>query len=176
MRAMRIGLGVSLVAALAVGTVVARGADEKDKKVDTSTVPAKVMDAVKARFPGADVTSVEKEIEEGKVVYDFELKQGDMKYEADVKEDGTIAEIEKQVKDVPEKVTKAIKDKWPKATVKEVMEVDKVSGTTETPDHYEVTLTTDGGKEKEVDVSMEGKVTEEAGDEKGGDKEKDEKK
>ena len=42
------------------------------------------------------------------------------------------------------------------------MEVNKVTGKQETPDHYEVTLTMPDGKEKEVNVSMDGKVEEAA--------------
>ena len=80
----------------------------------------------------------------------------------DILEDGTLVEIEKEIaaKDVPQKVTKAIKEKYPTATVKEVMEVNKVTGKEEKPMHYEVTIET-GGKSKEVIVSLDGKLKEE---------------
>src|SRR5262245_37677734 len=54
--------GVSAMAGLVLLAAVA-GADEKEKagkKVPLDKVPRKVMDAVKARFPGARITSVEK--------------------------------------------------------------------------------------------------------------------
>ena len=140
------------------------------QKLSTSDVPARVMDPVRARFPGAQVTSVEREKENGQIIYDFELTQNGRKYESDVRDDGTIVEIEKQVNltDVPPAVTRGVHDKYANATITEVMEVNKVNGRQETPDHYEVVLSTGGGgaKDKEVNVSMDGKVTEESGDEK----------
>ena len=129
------------------------------------------MAAVKARFPGAELTSVEKETEEGKVVYDIELKHQGRKYEMDIQENGTLLEIEKEVaaKDVPA-ITKAVLAKYPGATVKEVMEVNKVKGKEEKPDHYEVTLLTADKKEVEVVVSLDGKSVKKEGEEKAKDK------
>ena len=142
-------------------------ADDKAEKIPPDKLPKKIMDTVRARLPGAEVTSAEKEKEDGKVVYDLELKHEGRKYEMDILEDGTLVEIEKEIaaKDVPEKVTKAIKEKYPTAIVKEVMEVNKVTGKEEKPMHYEVTIET-GGKSKEVIVSLDGKLKEEKKEEK----------
>jgi uncharacterized membrane protein YkoI len=153
-------LGVSAAMVLVVlGT--AAGADDKgkDKKVPLDKIPKPVMDAIKARFPEAEITSVEKETEDGKVVYDIELKQKGRKYEMDIREDGTVIEIEKEIKakDLPEAVTKALKAKYPKATIQEIMEVNKVKGKDEKPDHYEVLLVTADKKKLEVTVSLDGK-------------------
>src|SRR5262249_46780475 len=99
-------LGVAAVTGLGLAATAARA---DDKKVPLDKVPKAVMDAIKARFPGAEITSVEKEKEGDKVVYDIELKHQGRKYEMDIQEDGTILEVEKEVatKDVPEAVTKA---------------------------------------------------------------------
>jgi uncharacterized membrane protein YkoI len=139
--------------------IVVTVAQADDKKISLDKVPKAVMTAVKDRFPGADITSVEKETENGEVIYDFELKHDGRKYEMDIKENGTITEIEKEVvaKDVPEAVTNAVKAKFPGATITEVMEVNKVKGKEETPDHYEVNLTTADNKKMEVEVSLDGK-------------------
>jgi uncharacterized membrane protein YkoI len=152
--------GVSAVAAAIMLATTARADDEKDKKVPLDKVPKAVMDAIKGRFPGADISSVEKEKEDGKVVYDVELKHEGRKYEMDIQEEGTIIEVEKEValKDVPEAVTKAVKEKFPNATIKEVMEVNKVKDKEEKPDHYEVTIETGDNKKKEVVVSLDGKI------------------
>ena len=168
MRVNKIG---SVVGVLAAFVVMAGVANAADKKISKQDVPKQVMDSVNARFPGADVTGVEKETEDGAVVYDFELKHEGRKYEADVKEDGTITEIEKEVaaKDVPAALAHSIKAKYPDATIKEIMEVNKVTGKQEKPIHYEATLTT-GGKEKEVVVSLDGKTVKEEAEEQ--DKEK----
>jgi uncharacterized membrane protein YkoI len=160
MRGLMGRLGVSALAGLVLLAAAAR-TDEKDKarKVPLGKVPKKVMDAVKARFPGARITSVEKEKAGGKVVYDIELTHKGRKYEMDIVEDGTVLEVEKEVptKDVPRAVLDAIKAKYPKATIKVVMEVNKVKGKKETPDHYEVTLQTADKKTVEVTVSLDGK-------------------
>ena len=85
----------------------------------------------------------------------------------DIEEDGTIVEIEKEIalKDVPKALIRNVKAKFPEATIKEVMEVNKVKGQEETPDHYEVTIETADKKTKEVNVSLAGKsIAKEGGD------------
>ena len=151
-----IGLSASAIVGLIILATVCQ-ADEK--KISLDKVPKEVMESVKARFPGAEISSVEKETEDGEVVYDFELKHEGRKYEMDIKADGTITEIEKEVaaKDVPESVTNALKAKYPNATIKEVMEVNKVKGKEEKPDHYEITIVTADNKKLEVEVSLDGK-------------------
>jgi hypothetical protein len=166
---MRTGIG-RFVIGTAVGlALVATAGAADDKKVPLDKVPKAVKEAIDGRFPGADVSSVEKETEDGKVVYDVELKHKGRKYEMDIHEDGTIIEIEKEVavKDLPEAVIKALEAKYPKATIEEVMEVNKVKGKEETPDHYEVTLMMPDKKTKEVTVSLDGKSVKGGQEEKG---------
>lgn len=149
--ASRLATGI-VAASLAVAVGVATAAE---KKLSPKELPEKVAQSVNARFPDAHITSAEKETEDGNVVYDLELTQKGLKYEMDVKEDGTILEVEKEVKEPAAAVTKAVQQKYPDAKIKIVMEVNKVSGKQETPQNYEVTLAT-GGKEKEVIVSLDG--------------------
>ena len=139
---------------------------EEGQKVAMSDVPAPVMASLNNRFPGNTIDSIEKETENGNVVYDIELKQQGRKYEMDVKADGTVMEIEKEIKDPPAAITKAIQAKYPGAKIKEVMEKDTVKGKQETPSEYEVTLTTADGKNKEVDVSLDGSSVKEESEEK----------
>ena len=157
-----IGLAVVCAVVALFLFVAPAGADEKEKtkKIDVDKVPKKVMAAVKARFPKAKITSVEKETTDGKVMYDIELTQKGRKYEMDILEDGTVLEVEKEVflKDAPEALTKAVKAKYPRAKIKVIMEVNKVKDKKETPDHYEVTLQEEGKKEFEVLVSLDGKI------------------
>lgn len=166
MRGMIRWLSISAVVCL---VLLAAGvlADEKAEKITADKLPQKVKDSIKDRFPGSEVTSAEKENEKGQVMYDIELKHEGRKYEMDIKEDGTIVEIEKEIasKDVPEAITKAVKKKYPTATIKEVMEVNKVTGKEEKPTHYEVTIEMDG-KKKEVVVSLDGKEVKGEGEEK----------
>jgi uncharacterized membrane protein YkoI len=152
-------LAGSTVVGLVLLALVAQ-ANGQDQKVPLDKVPQKVMEAVKARFPGAELTSVSKETADGQVIYDIELKHQGRKYEMDIKEDGTVLEVEKEiaVKDLPAPVTKALLAKYPNATIKEIMEVNLVKGKQETPDHYEVLLVTADKKELEVEVSLDGKT------------------
>src|SRR5947209_1975151 len=130
--------------------------EEKAEKIAPDKLPKAIKDAIAGRFPNAEVTSAEKEIEDGKVVFDIELKHEGRKYEMDILADGTVVEIEKEVKPVPEKVAKAIEAKYPKAEIKDVMEVNKVKGKEETPIHYEVDIKTAEGKKMEVIVALDG--------------------
>ena len=147
-------------AVVAVAGLVAFGAaaiaEDKAEKLSPDKLPKAIADAIKARFPDGKVTSAEKETEEGKVVYDIELTSGGLKYEMDIHEDGTVIEVEKEIKDVPAAITKAVEGKYPKAKIADVMEVNKVDGKKETPIHYEVTIEADG-KKSEVIVSLDGK-------------------
>src|SRR3954468_10687305 len=127
MNKMNVWLSVATIVGGAMVASVACAEHEKEdaaKKLEQSDVPQKVMDAAKARFPGAKFDSIEKENEDGKVIYDFELTQDGRKFETDIQDDGTILEIEKALDaaDRPENVTKLVMDKWPKASIKEVME------------------------------------------------------
>jgi uncharacterized membrane protein YkoI len=159
MRGIVSGLGLCALAGLVMLATLAR-ADDKAEKIPVDKIPKKVMDAIKNRFPGAEITSAEKEKEGGDIVYDIELKQKGRKYEMDIKEDGTIIEIEKQkdLKDLPAAVTKALEDKYPKATIEEIMEVNKVTGKEEKPTHYEIVIVTADKKKLEVTVSLDGKT------------------
>jgi uncharacterized membrane protein YkoI len=158
---------LALAASLMLGTM-SRAEDEKAKKIPLDRAPKAVRDAIHGRFPGALVNSLEKETENGKVVYDVELKQKGRKYEMDIQEDGTIIEIEKEIalKDVSPAVLRAVKAKFPKAVIKEVMEVNKVKGKEEKPVHYEITIQTADKKQQEVVVSLDGKSIKKEGEEK----------
>jgi Putative beta-lactamase-inhibitor-like, PepSY-like len=150
-----------LVVAMAAGcwAILAVGSRAADEKPALDKIPAKISAAINGRFPGAELKSVEKENEDGKVMYDVELTQKGRKYEMDIKEDGTIIEIEKEVaaKDFPATCAAIVTKNYPKATIKEIMEVNKVEGTKETPIHYEVVLEEQGKKSFEVVVSLDGK-------------------
>jgi len=161
-------------AAVAVLGLVAPGvtvADDKAEKLSPDKLPKAVADAIKARFPDGKITSAEKETEDGKVVYDIELTSGGLKYEMDIHEDGTVEEIEKEIKEVPAAVAKAVEGKYPKAKIVEVMERSKVKDKKETPVDYEVTIEQDG-KKSELIVALDAKSVKTEAEEKAEKKEK----
>ena len=160
MRAILSWVIVSAVAGFVMLGTLAWADEKKAEKISEDKLPKKVMNTIKDRFPEAKIASAEKETEDGKVVYDIELTHKGRKYEMDIQEDGTLIEIEKQVdiKDLPKAVTKALETKYPNAKLEEIMEVNKVKGKKETPDHYEVVLVTADKKKLEVTVSLDGKT------------------
>jgi uncharacterized membrane protein YkoI len=159
--------------AIAIALLVFTAASADDaKKVPLDKIPKAIKDAINARFPDAEITSVEKETEDGKVVFDVELKHKGRKYEMDIQEDGTVIEIEKEVpvKDAPEAITKAVLAKYPKSIIQEVMEMYKVKGKEETLTSYEVTIETADKKKMELVVSLDGKSVKQEGEDKSKDK------
>src|SRR5262245_22868924 len=105
--------GVAAVTLLAVATLVL--ADEE--KVPLDKVPKAVLDAVKAKFPGAELTDASKESEDGKTVYEVTVKNKGQNIDVTLSADGTIRLMEKTIaaKDLPKKVTTAVEAKYPKA-------------------------------------------------------------
>src|SRR4051812_12919759 len=127
----------TLIGTGVIGISLMAFAADEPKKISPKEVPQNIVRTVNERLPGAEITSAEKETEGGNVVYDLEMTQKGIKYEMDIKEDGTLFEIEKEVKNPPAAVTKAVKQKYPDGQIKIVMEVNKVEAKKETPQHFE---------------------------------------
>jgi hypothetical protein len=157
------GLMASVLAGLCTGRPAVR-AQDKDK-LDLDKIPKKVMDALKAKFPKAQIHKWTKEKEGDVVVYDIEFKQGDQKFEADIKEDGAIHNWEKQIaaKDLPAAVKKAVESKYAKSTLKEIMQITEVKDGKDVLEGYEIILETADRKEVEVTVAPDGKILEDSG-------------
>ena len=156
-----------LTAALA-GFLLAMPAAGAQEKPDLDKIPKIVMDALKAKFPKAEIDKWTREKEAGIVIYDFEFKQEGRKFEADIKEDGTIHNWEKEisVKDLPEIVREAVEAKYPKAALKEIMAITAVTDGKEALEGYEILLETAGKREIEVSVAPDGKFLEDSGEKK----------
>jgi len=154
--AFQIMAGVALVSVCST-TISAQG-----EKVDADKLPPKVAEALKARFPGATITQVTKETENGEVLYDIEMTRSGKKHEMDCKEDGTLIDIQNEVtvKDLPAAAIDAIRAKYPNCTIKEVGEILVVKDKKETRDHFEVMIDTADKKEVELTVSLDGKIVE----------------
>ena len=156
-----------VLSALLLLVSVAHAQDKKDKdKLDLDKIPKKVMDTLKAKFPKAEIHKWTMEKEGDKVVYDIEFKQEGRKFEADIFEDGTIHNWEKEIaaKDLPDAVKKAVDKKYPKSTIKEVMEITDVKDKKEMLEGYEIILDTADKKEVELTVAPDGKILEDSTD------------
>ena len=102
------------------------------------------------------------------MIYDIEFKEGTRKCEADIKEDGTYINYEREVaaKDLPKAVVEAVEKKYPKATMKVIMEIMEVKGKDDKLEGYEIELETADKKHVEVTVAPDGKILEDSTDEK----------
>ena len=149
---------IAVVAIVALSGMIARASEEKIKPGD---LPSSVASALKARFPGLTITSATRETgSDGKVVFDVELKQKDRRFETDIQKDGTILEVEKEIfgKDWPNVLQSTVAAKFPNGKIKEVLEVNKVTGGKEIPDHLEVDVETADKKSAEILVSLDGRT------------------
>ena len=70
------------------------GDDEEEVKVDPADLPQAVKDAVSAEYPGVKITEAEKEIEDGKTVYEVEIKKDGREIDIELSADGTILKEE----------------------------------------------------------------------------------
>jgi uncharacterized membrane protein YkoI len=134
-----------------------------EEKIPLDKVPKSVMDAVKKRFPNAEITGAEKETEDGKTSFEIAIKDGGSKIDVEVTGEGVITEFEKEMKasDLPKAVTEAIEGKYAKSTLKTVEQVMKVKDGEEKLEFYEVIVETADNKKFEVCVSAEGKIVKE---------------
>jgi len=154
------------VAAVVTVALVVAGGRADEEKVPLDKLPIPVSEAVKKRFPKAELVEAAKETskdgDKEKVEYEVTVKDGGTKIDVMLTPDGKITLIEKEIaaKDLPKAVTEALDAKYPKATLKVVEEVIKVTDGKEALDFYEVLLVTAEKKTFEVKLTAEGKITE----------------
>lgn len=129
-------------------------------------IPQKVMNGLKTKFPKAEIHKWTQEKEGDLVIYDFEFEQEGQKFEADIMEDGSIHNWEKAIliNDLPEAVKKTVDTKYPRSTIKEIMEITAVIDGKDALEGYEIVLETAEMKEVEVTVAPDGKILEDSGD------------
>ena len=129
--------------------------------------PPKVAEAVKAAYPAAKITEIERERHRGVTVYEVELRVGGHEVELKIDESGVIGSIETElrVKDAPAAVIVACKKLYPDAKIEEV-EQREVRGVflytgfallKEPRVVYEVEVETDKG-ETEILLDASGKI------------------
>ncbi len=102
----------------------------KEEKVTLDKVPAKVVQAQKAKWPKAEILQIEQEEEKGKTLFEFGLKDGTRKLDVTFSADGALVAVEETIaeKDVPAAVKKALAEKHPKAEVTLVEKVTEGDG------------------------------------------------
>jgi hypothetical protein len=143
-----------IIGLLVLGAAVARADDEK---IPLDKVPKKVLEAVKAKYPKAEIVAAEKGDQDGTEVYEFDLKEGDKKWEASFTPDAKFVSSEEPIKeaDLPAKVKEAFKKKYPDAKVVE-MEKETTGEGDKAKVVYEIVIEHGKGK-LEVQFDPEGK-------------------
>jgi len=138
--------------------LVAAGARGQDKKIALDKVPKPVLDAVKAKYPGAELKSAEEDKEDGKTLYEVALTFKQLTLDVKLTPDGKFVEIEKAIsaKDLPRAVTAVLDSKYPKATINKAEEVTKGDQV-----GYEVGLVTADNKKVGLELDAKGKILEE---------------
>jgi len=137
-----------------------------EQKVPLKDVPKPVIDAVRAKFPKAELKEATKETgNDGKVTYEISLVNQRKNVTVSLDPKGEIAEIETEiaVKELPKSVTDALAGKYPKATLKKAEEVVEIDDGKEEKE-YEVLVVTAEGKSIEVNVEANGRIKEDQDD------------
>jgi hypothetical protein len=139
-------------------------ASAQDEPVTQDKIPGAVMDALHAKFPKAKIDTCTRAKEGDDVVYDIEFRQDGRKCEADITEKGVYINYEKAIeaRNLPKAVRNAIEQRYPRSTLKEIMEETEVKGKEEKLFAYEVVLVTADKKGVELKLSPDGKILEES--------------
>lgn len=163
-------LPLMILLSLYIGCSREKGEAESEMEaiedLELENIPAVVMNALKAKFPKAEIQKWTQEKEGDVVIFDFEFTQEGWKFEADIKADGGIYNWEKAVAetDLPEVVKKAVQNTYPNSTIKEIMQITAVVDGEEAPEGFEIMLETAAKKEVEVTVAPDGKILEDSGE------------
>ena len=144
------------ITAILATFLIASGQVNASEEVSKHQVPKTVLEAFDKAYPNAKEVEFEKEMIEGKAVYEVEYKENGKEYEILYDSDGAILQKEEtiDVKSLPEGVVQAIFQAHPKATIEEAKKVMKHDGTVT---GYEVEIKTEG-KELELELDTYGKI------------------
>lgn len=148
--------GACLLASL---TAFSTAALSDEEKIALKDVPKAVLDAVKAKFPKAEIKGAEKEVEDGKTTYEIAIEDDERDIDVALRADGKIVEIEKEVaaKDLPKAVADALAAKYPKAKIKKAEELVEFEDGEEEKS-FEVVVEESGAKSVEVKITPDGKI------------------
>jgi len=150
---------VSLATILSLSIFALIQADDEEK-VPLDKLPKAIVEAVKKKFPKAELVGASKEKEDGKTVYEVAIKEDGKKIDISLTDEGTILGLEKEIgaKELPKAVTETLESKYPKATYKTIEALIKIKDGQENLEEYEVLLVTAEKKTIEIVLSPDGKI------------------
>lgn len=140
--------------------VTAGHLDAGEQKIPLREVPEPVLDAVKAKYPNAELKGATRETSANKrVTYEISAINQGKKITVSLGQEGKIEEIETEIAiaDLPRIVTDALAAKYPKATLKKAEEIVDLDDGKEEKE-YEVEVVTAEGKSIEVTIAANGKI------------------
>ncbi|MHB8609626.1 MAG: DUF3794 domain-containing protein [Candidatus Acidiferrales bacterium] len=130
------------------------GLHSQDQKVSSRDVPEAVRSALAKTYPNAKVSNWDKEIFEGKVVYEAEgATDGKVNRNVMYSPDGNVVQIEETVpvSDLPAAITAPVNKQYPKGAIQSAEK--RVHGET-----VEYVLRLKGAAVKKVVLDSEGKI------------------
>jgi hypothetical protein len=151
---------LALVAVSALALAAPTRADEENIPLDK--VPKPVLEAVKKRFPKAQIISASKETEDDITLYEIELKQGSKEIDVTVTPEGVITLIEQEIdsKELPRAVANTVAKNYPKTRYRFILAVYTVKDGKETLAYYDIVLATTSKKEIDIQIFPDGKIKE----------------
>jgi hypothetical protein len=157
-RGMRSLTFAGLLAVLGLASV----ARAEDGVIPLDRVPKAVMNAAKAKFPGAKIQQASEETEDGTTVYSLEMKHQRHDLDVTFKGDGTVVLAETAVpkKELPKVVLRAVAQQYPGASLRHAGAVRKGPEVKKTADYYEFYLVSADNRPRMVKVDPKGKVLE----------------
>ena len=152
------GILLAMVAMAMVGFAGLR-AEDGEEKVPLDKLPKAVGDAVKKRFPKAEMVSAATELEDKVKVYEVTIEEGVVKTDVTLTLEGVITGFESSVaaKDLPKVIADAVASKYPQGKITLAETVTKVKDGKETMEYYEV-IVTSGADTVEMQILPDGKV------------------
>jgi len=131
-------------------------AEADEKEMNKSQVPQAVLDAFAKTRPNAKIKGFEGKSQGGKTVIEIEFKENGVEFEYIYSSDGTLLEIEQEIKpaDLPQAVFDTVKTAHPTAKIKEATKILLPDGIVS---RFEIEIKR-GGKEFEVEIDPNGKI------------------
>jgi hypothetical protein len=146
-----------IIVAIFTANISAFGEDSQ--VLNLHRVPEKVLISFNKSYPGAKITSIEKEKIKDQVYYEFEIKMGENKRTIIYLENGDLYAIEEEIsiEALPQNVIDALKKVYPEGEIDEAERIIRGSET-----EYEVVIEIEEGKkekEYEIIITSKGKIT-----------------
>ncbi len=152
-----LGCGACLAMTAAAGFGLAY-ADEAEVPLDK--LPKVVVDAVKQKYPKAELVKATQDEEDDEIEFEVTVKENGKLIDITLDSDGDIEGLEKELdlKDLPKAVVDALGKRYPKANIESMEAVYEVEDGTEELEFYEVQLKISSGDEIEVQVKSNGTI------------------